>query len=98
MRDETSSSRQEFIEDDSSAEPIEHNEPTLVGNPEEDNNDAPRKSKRQRTIKSFGDDFIVYLMDDTPRNHIEEAYSSPDADYWKEAVISEMDSIMSNGT
>ena len=65
MRDETSSSRQEFIEDDSSAEPIEHNEHTL--NPEEDNNDAPRKSKRQRTIKSFGDDVIVYLMDDTPR-------------------------------
>ena len=65
-------------------------------NPEEDNNDAPRKSKRQRTVKSFGDDFIVYLMDDTPRT-IEDAYSSPDADYWKEGV-SEMDSIMSNGT
>ena len=48
MRDGTSSSRQEFIDDDSSAEPIEHNEPTLVENPEEDNNDAPRKSKRQR--------------------------------------------------
>jgi len=97
MRDETSSSRQEFIEDDGSAEPIEHNEHTLVENPEEDNNDAPRKSKRQRTVKSFGDDFIVYLIDDTPRT-IEEAYSSPDADYWKEAVRSEMDSIMSNGT
>ena len=97
MRDGTSSSRQEFIEDDSSAEPIEHNEPTLVENPEEDNNDAPRKSKRQRIVKSFGDDFIVYLMDDTPRT-IEEAYSSPDADYWKEPVRSEMDSIMSNGT
>jgi hypothetical protein len=68
-----------------------------VKNPEEDNNEAPRKSKRQRTAKSFGDDFIVYLVDDTPRT-IEEAYSSPDADYWKEAVRSEMDSIMSNGT
>ena len=66
-------------------------------NPEEDNNEAPRKSKRQRTAKSFGDDFIVYLVDDTPRT-IEEAYSSPDADYWKEAVRSEMDSIMFNGT
>ena len=53
MRDGTSSSRQEFIEDDSSAEPIEYNEPTLVEYPEEDNNDAPRKSKRQRTVKSF---------------------------------------------
>jgi hypothetical protein len=36
-------------------------------------------------------------VDDTPRT-IEEAYSSPDADYCKEAVRSEMDSIMSNGT
>ena len=85
MRDETSSSRLEFMKDDSSTKPIEHNEPTLVENPEEDNNDAPRKRKRQRTVKSFGDDFIVYFMDDTPRT-IEEAYSSPDADYWKEAV------------
>jgi hypothetical protein len=36
-------------------------------------------------------------VDDTPKP-IEEAYSSPDADLWKEAVQSEMDSIMSNGT
>ena len=35
--------------------------------------------------------------DDTPTT-IEEAYSSPNADLWKEAVRSEMDSIMSNGT
>ena len=39
----------------------------LWKNPKEDNNDALRKSKIQRTIKSFGDNFIVYLMDDTPR-------------------------------
>ena len=97
MRDETSSSRQEFIEDDNIIELIEHSEPTLVENPEEDNNETLRKSKKQRTSKSFGDDFIVYLVDDTPRT-IEEAYSSPDADYWKEAVRSEMNSIMSNGT
>ena len=29
---------------------------------------------------------------------IEEAYSSPDADLWKEEVRSDMDSIMSNET
>ena len=66
-------------------------------NPEEDDNEAPRRSKRQKTTKSFGDDFIVYLVDDTPKT-IDDAYSSPDADYWNEAVRSEMDSIMSNGT
>jgi len=75
------------MKDDSSIEPIEHNEPTLVENSEEYNNEAPRKSKWQRTSKSFGDDFIVYFVDDTPRT-IEETYSSPDADYWKEAVRS----------
>jgi hypothetical protein len=39
----------------------------------------------------------VYLVDDTPMT-IEQAHSSPDVDLWKEAVRSEMDSIMSNGT
>jgi hypothetical protein len=34
----------------------------------EDNNMvAPRRSNRQRTEKSFSDDFIVYLVDDTPK-------------------------------
>nr|AAX95300.1 hypothetical protein [Oryza sativa Japonica Group]ABA92639.2 retrotransposon protein, putative, Ty1-copia subclass [Oryza sativa Japonica Group] len=66
-------------------------------NPEKDNIIDTRKSKRQRVAKSFGDDYIVYLVDDTPKT-IEEAYSSPDTDYWKEAVRSEMDSIMSTGT
>ena len=97
MRDGTSSSRQESIEKEDSTELIEHSVPTLADHPEEVNDEAPRRSKRQRTEKSFGDDFIVYLVDDTPKT-IKEAYSSPDADYWKEAVRSEMDSIMSNGT
>jgi hypothetical protein len=36
-------------------------------------------------------------MDDTPKT-IVKAFASPDADDWKEAVHSEMDSILSNGT
>ncbi|WVZ71715.1 hypothetical protein U9M48_020267 [Paspalum notatum var. saurae] len=76
---------------------IEVFEPPRKISPEEDNNEAPRKSKRQRVEKSFGNDFIVYLMDDTPTS-ISEAYASPDADNWKEAVQSELDSILSNGT
>ena len=39
----------------------------------------------------------MYLVDDTPST-ISEAYASLDADYWKEAVRSEMDSILANGT
>ena len=63
----------------------------------DDNESAPKRSKRQRTEKSFGDDFIVYLVDNTPTT-IAEAFASPDADDWKEAVHNEMDSILSNGT
>jgi hypothetical protein len=32
----------------------------------DDNNESPTRSKRQRTAKSFGNDFIVYLENDTP--------------------------------
>jgi hypothetical protein len=39
----------------------------------------------------------VFLVDDTPRT-IAGAYGSLDANHWKEAIRSEMDSVMSNGT
>ncbi|KAK1695597.1 hypothetical protein QYE76_012294 [Lolium multiflorum] len=47
---------------------------------DEDDNEAPTRSKRQRIAKSFGNDFIVYLVDDTPTT-ISEALASPDADH-----------------
>nr|ABA94371.1 retrotransposon protein, putative, Ty1-copia subclass [Oryza sativa Japonica Group] len=97
MKHTPSTSSQETVMPHKHFAPIEHNDQTPEENPEEDNIVDTRKSKRQRVAKSFGDDYIVYLVDDTPRT-IEEAYSSPDADYWKEAVRSEMDSIMSNDT
>jgi hypothetical protein len=74
-----------------------HVKHTLESIHEEIDSEAPRRSKRQRIVKSFGDDFTIYLMDDTPIT-ILEAFASPDADDWKEAVHSEMDSILSNGT
>jgi hypothetical protein len=40
------------------------------------------RNKRQKIAKSFGDDFIVYLVDDTPTS-ITEACASSDADDWK---------------
>jgi hypothetical protein len=80
MRDETSTSRQESVEKDNSTKPMELNEPTFIEHPEEDNDEAPRRSKRQTTEKSFGNDFLIYLVDDTPKT-IAEAYSSPDTDY-----------------
>ena len=70
---------------------------THVETPDEDNNIVARKSKRRRVVKSFGEDFIICLVEDTPTT-ITEAYSSIDADLWNEVVQSEMDSTMSNGT
>ncbi|KAK1618170.1 hypothetical protein QYE76_023687 [Lolium multiflorum] len=99
MKDKSSSSNQE-MPSSSTQELVIIPEPTIAikhyDNPVEDDNEAPKRSKRQRTAKSFGHDFIVYLMDDTPTS-ISEAYASQD-DYWKEAVRSEMDSILANGT
>jgi hypothetical protein len=60
--------------------------------PEEDNhlvNEPTRKSKRPRIAKSFGDDFIVYLVDHVPKT-LSQAYASPDAEYWNDVVRSEM--------
>jgi len=87
---ESINSHEQFI-------PIEQSEEPHVHYPEEDDNVVTRTSKRQRKVKSFGDDYIVYLVDDTPTT-IKEAFSSPDANLWKEAIRNEMDSIMSNGT
>ena len=54
------------------------------------------KGARDRGLQSPLDMiFIVYLMDDTPTS-ISEAYASLDANYWKEAIRSEMDSILAN--
>ena len=98
MKNAPSTTGHEFIipHEHENFTPIEQIEELYMQNPEDDTI-VTKKSKRYRTAKSFGDDYIVYLVDDTPAT-IEEAYSSPDADLWKEAVRSEMDSVMSNGT
>jgi hypothetical protein len=41
--------------------------------------EAPSRSKRPRTAKSFGDDFTVYLVDGTPKT-IVKAFASLDTD------------------
>jgi len=77
--------------------PVESFEQPLEEVHEKDDNEVPVRNKRQMIAKSFGDDFIVYLMDDIATS-IVEAYASLDADDWKEVVRSEMDSLLSNGT
>jgi hypothetical protein len=97
MKETPSSSSQE---PSFSLEPIIRIDPfeyPLAKTPIDEDNEVTRKSKRQRTTKFSGNDLIVYLVDDTPKT-IDDAYSSQDVDYCKEAVQSEMDSIMMNGT
>ena len=76
MKDMPSTSRQESVETPEPAIPMEYYERAHDEIPEEVDNEVPVRNKRQRIAKSFGDDFIVYLVDDTPTS-ISEAYASP---------------------
>ena len=80
MRDMQSTSRLESDETPEPAIPMEYYEHKSDESSSEDDEEAPVRSKRQRTAKSFGDDFFVYLVDDTPTS-ILEAYASLEADY-----------------
>ena len=59
--------------------------------------EEPRKSKRSRTLKTFGPDFYTFMLEDDPLTY-KQAMSSNDAPYWKEAINNEIESIMSNHT
>ncbi|KAA0065951.1 ty1-copia retrotransposon protein [Cucumis melo var. makuwa] len=73
-----------------------------------------RKSKRQRTEKSFGQDFLstfiverrdeidcnftnLFLIDEDPKTY-QEALNSVESSMWKEAIKSELDSLVKNHT
>jgi hypothetical protein len=58
---------------------FDHTEHTPEPIHEEIDSEAPRRSKRPKTAKSFGDDFTVYLMNDTFKT-ITEAFTSPNVD------------------
>jgi len=57
----------------------------------------PRRSKRAKKAISFELDFLTYMVRDKPQTY-NNAMTSFDAPYWKEAVNSEMKSIMQNQT
>ncbi|KAK4384379.1 Retrovirus-related Pol polyprotein from transposon TNT 1-94 [Sesamum angolense] len=59
--------------------------------------DIPRRSKRARVVKDFGNDFVTFNIEDDPVT-FKDAMASLEAKQWKEAVKSEMDSVVSNGT
>ena len=64
---------------------------------EEKNEVEPRCSKRAKTSKQFGLDFLTYMLEDEPQS-FKEAISTPKAPFWKEAVNSEIESILQNHT
>ena len=65
---------------------------------DDENVGVVRRSKRQRTEKSFGSDFMTYLLEEGDPKTYKEAVTSPDGPMWKEAIKSEIDSILQNHT
>ena len=57
----------------------------------------PRRSKRLRISKSFGPDFVAYAFESEPQI-FKEVMFTPEVQMWKEAVNSEIKSILSNHT
>ncbi|CAM8902193.1 unnamed protein product [Rhodiola kirilowii] len=65
---------------------------------EEDTNvGEPRRSKRARIENSFGPEFLTFMVEAGPCTY-DEAISSIEGPIWKEAIKSELDSIMQNHT
>ena len=104
---------------------LENNNPTVdssnleensqpISSSETTNDVEPRRSKRQRTEKTFGPDFVIYLVEgdlnetknktkfvlnvEDEPTTFHEAVTSRDAVFWKEAINDEMNSILSNQT
>ena len=70
--------------------------PTTVDDMES-SHDELRRSKRQRKEVSFGDDIHTYLIENKPSSYFEVIFSF-DALLWKEAIQTELESILKNQT
>ena len=71
---------------------------TISENSHDQNKDGeiePRRSKRARTEKSFGPDFLTYILEGEPQTY-KEAVNSMEGLMWKEVIKSEIDSILLN--
>ena len=59
--------------------------------------EEPRRSTRKRKSVSFGPDFVALLLENEPQTFKAAMFSS-ESTYWKKAVNSEIESILSNHT
>ena len=82
-------------ETNSSRKRLYHDEFTSLNIQNEDM--EPRRGKRMKIQKNFGPYFISFLTEDEPQTY-KEAMSSPEAPLWKEAINSEVESILHNHT
>nr|GEV46766.1 retrotransposon protein, putative, Ty1-copia subclass [Tanacetum cinerariifolium] len=57
----------------------------------------PRRSKKARTEKSFGPDFVSFMVENEPASY-REAVTSSEGHQWKKAIKSEIYSILQNHT
>ena len=57
----------------------------------------PRRSKRTRILTSFSEDFFTYLVEGDP-NSFKEGMDSSESPFWKEAIDSEIKSLIKNNT
>ena len=69
------------------------NEDSQDQNQEQEVEDELRRNKRIRIEKSFGLDFLTYLLENEPQS-FQEAVNSLEGSLWKEAIKSEIDSIL----
>nr|GEU72512.1 Pol polyprotein [Tanacetum cinerariifolium] len=58
---------------------------------------GPRRGKKARTEKSFGLDFVSFMVENEPTSY-QEAVTSSEGHQWKEAIKSEINSILQNHT
>ena len=65
---------------------------------ENDNGEVElRRSKRARVEKSFSPDFLTYMLEEEPQTY-KETVNSTEGLMWKEAINSEIESILHNHT
>jgi len=76
---------------------LENEENDQAPEEEEEQEIEVRRSKRARIEKSFGPDFLTYLLENEPQS-FKEAVTSAEGTLWKEAINSEVESILQNHT
>ncbi|KAJ9557464.1 hypothetical protein OSB04_012078 [Centaurea solstitialis] len=85
--------KEEQVSSSKGKEVVREDEQTIS----EEDEEQPRRSKRARVEKSFGPDFLTYMVESEPKTY-REVVTSSEGLQWKEAIKSEIYSILQNHT